>query len=83
VKFFIVISSSARAGRFIRSVKSFVRNNYFVMKKPIKTSMLEYSKIIMKKMSFDKRLFRKEYKKTFNYLTRTEQQSLKEWLQNG
>jgi hypothetical protein len=53
------------------------------MKKPIKTSMLEYSKIIMKKMSFDKRLFRKEYKKTFNYLTRTEQQSLKEWLQNG
>ncbi|MEP6737664.1 MAG: hypothetical protein ABJA70_19225 [Chryseolinea sp.] len=51
--------------------------------KPTKTSMLEYCKIIMRKMSFDKKLFRKEYKKTFRYLTLTEQNSLKLWLREA
>jgi len=45
--------------------------------------MLEYCKIIMKKMSFDKRLFKKEYKKTFQYLTLSDQHRLKQWLREA
>jgi hypothetical protein len=53
------------------------------MEKPAKTTMLEYCKVIMKKMSFDRRLFKKEYRKTFNYLSLTEQQRLKQWLREA
>lgn len=53
------------------------------IRKPTKTSMLEYCKIIMKTISFDKRLFKKEYKKTFNYLTAPEQVVLKQWLREA
>jgi len=45
-------------------------------------SMLEYCKIILSKISFDKKLFRKEYKKTFNYLEPQEHSELKRWLRN-
>jgi hypothetical protein len=45
-----------------------------------KQSMLEYCKIILLKISFDRRLFRKEYRKTFNYLDKNEHGELKKWL---
>ena len=45
-----------------------------------KQSMLEYCKIILVKISFDKRLFRKEYRKTFGYLKPDEHNELKKWI---
>jgi len=45
-----------------------------------KLSMLEYSKIILSKISFDKRLFQKEYKKAFRYLDNNERTALKQWV---
>lgn len=50
------------------------------MKNSAKTNMLEYCKFIMKKMSFNGRLFRKEYRKTFTYLDTTDHHKLKQWL---
>lgn len=46
----------------------------------MKTSMLEYLKIILTKVSFDRRLFRKEYKKSFNQLSDKDIIELKRWL---
>jgi hypothetical protein len=45
-----------------------------------KQSMLEYCKIILLKISFDKRLFKKEYRKTFNYLETNDHNELKKWI---
>ena len=42
--------------------------------------MLEYCKVVLQKISFSKPLFKKEYKKTFKYLTQAEHQELKTWL---
>jgi len=42
--------------------------------------MLEYCKIILVKISFDKRLFKKEYRKTFSYLAPDEHNELKKWI---
>ncbi len=41
--------------------------------------MLEYSKIILTKMSFSKALFRKEYKKAIDILTVDERGQLENW----
>lgn len=46
----------------------------------MKTSMLEYVKTVLNKVSFDKRLFRKEYKKSHNWLTTGEIHELRAWL---
>lgn len=46
----------------------------------MKTSMLEYVKIILAKVSFSKILFRKEYRKSFNWLSKSESQELKAWI---
>lgn len=46
----------------------------------MKTSMLEYTKIILEKVSFDKRLFVKEYKKSILRLHAAEVSALKHWL---
>ena len=43
-------------------------------------NMLEYAKVILSKMSFDKRLFKKEYKKAFKYLNSDERLVLKQWV---
>jgi len=51
-----------------------------MMKKTFTTSMLEYCKIILEKMSFSRKLFMKEYKKTFRYLAPAEHHELKRWL---
>jgi hypothetical protein len=48
-----------------------------------KTSMLEYGKIVLLKISFDRRLFRKEYKKLLRYLAPNEQLELKGWVRGG
>jgi hypothetical protein len=48
-----------------------------------KRTMLEYCKIVLSKMSFNRRLFMKEYKKTFRYLKPYEQHELKKWLRSG
>lgn len=42
--------------------------------------MLEYGKIILLKISFDRRLFRKEYRKILGYLAPNEQRELKGWV---
>lgn len=45
-----------------------------------KTSMLEYCKLVLRKMSFNRSLFKKEYKKTFTYLDPVDHSKLKQWL---
>ena len=55
-----------------------IQLNIFAMKgRNFKQSMLEYCKIILVKISFDRRLFRKEYRKTFSYLDTNEHMELK------
>jgi len=46
----------------------------------MKTSMLEYCKIVLKKVSFNKRLFFKEYRKSRQWLKPQEVSELKDWL---
>ena len=45
--------------------------------------MLEYCKTILQKISFSKPLFKKEYKKTFDYLNEDERVELKKWLRSN
>lgn len=48
----------------------------------MKTSMLEYVKIVLSKVSFDRKLFRKEYKKSLSWLSTNEASELKQWLRS-
>jgi hypothetical protein len=43
------------------------------------TSMLEYTKLILEKVSFDRRLFEKELKKAIRYLVEPELRELERW----
>ncbi len=52
-------------------------NDFFRRHKVVAMSQLEYSKLILEKVSFDKRLFRKEYKK-FCRMLRTSAEDLAE-----
>lgn len=45
--------------------------------------MLEYTKIILRKISFDKKLLFKEYKKAKAFLQPHEVQALRIWLRNN
>lgn len=45
-------------------------------------SMLEYSKTVLKKVSFDAKLFCKELKKAVDLLLPEEVEELKHWLQH-
>ena len=47
-----------------------------------KGSMLEYSKLILSKMTFDKKLFKKELRKAFRYLNREECRLLIDWVRS-
>jgi hypothetical protein len=47
-----------------------------------KCSMLEYSKLVLSKMTFDKKLFRKEVRKAFRYLNVEERRQLIEWVRS-
>ena len=44
------------------------------------SSMLEYSKMVLKKVSFDTKLFCKELKKAISRLLPDEIEALKDWL---
>ncbi|MDX2303346.1 MAG: hypothetical protein NW226_11125 [Microscillaceae bacterium] len=47
------------------------------------SSMLEYCKIILEKMSFDPHLFKKEYRKSLRYLAKHECKELKKWIREN
>jgi alpha-N-acetylglucosamine transferase len=47
-----------------------------------KRSMLDYSKFILSKMFFDRKLFRKELKKAFQYLSADERRELIRWVRS-
>ncbi|MEQ9377655.1 MAG: hypothetical protein RIG68_20885 [Imperialibacter sp.] len=49
----------------------------------MKTSMLEYFKIILGKVSFDRKLLRKEYRKSLARLSKGEAKELKDWAKNN
>jgi hypothetical protein len=50
----------------------------------MKTKFLDYYKIVLDKVSFDNRLFLKEYKKAMNTLRRNKVGHLDNWLrENG
>jgi hypothetical protein len=49
----------------------------------MKKSMFEYTKIILKKVSFDKKLLLKEYKKAKAFLQPHEMQALRIWVRTG
>jgi len=43
-------------------------------------TMLEYTKIILEKVSFDPRIFRKELRKSIKYVSKEEYGQLKFWV---
>lgn len=45
--------------------------------------MLVYCKLILQKMSFSKKLFLKEYRKSLSYLNPEEQLELKKWVRGN
>ncbi len=44
--------------------------------------MLEYCKLVLEKISFNRKLFRREYRKSFRYLEPKEHFELKKWLRS-
>jgi hypothetical protein len=44
--------------------------------------MLEYSKLILEKVSFDPKLFTKEYRKAYNVLNESDRTALYAWCKN-
>lgn len=45
--------------------------------------MLDYCKLVLTSVSFDRKLFKKEYRKALRWLTPPETASLKLWLRNN
>lgn len=48
-----------------------------------KTRMVEYCKNIMQQFTFNRTLFRKEYRKSLQYLNAEDQLELKRWLRSN
>lgn len=48
----------------------------------MKTSMLEYCKLILSKVWFDKKLFWKEYRKSYRFLSKEEFALLTDWVRS-
>lgn len=46
-------------------------------------SMLDYCKLVLQSVRFDKKLFRKEYRKALRWLSPLEAITLKFWLRNN
>lgn len=46
----------------------------------MKTTMLDYVKLILAKVSFDQALFRKEYKKSLAWISEKDVEDLNQWL---
>lgn len=51
--------------------------------KNFKQSMLGYCKIVLRKMSFSKKLFLKEYRKSLTWLNPEERTELKKWVREA
>ncbi|NJN42369.1 MAG: hypothetical protein HC811_09260 [Flammeovirgaceae bacterium] len=49
----------------------------------MKTTMLEYCKMILGKVCFNRRLYRKEFRKSRQWLTESEREELKRWLREN
>lgn len=49
----------------------------------MKTSFLDYYKLILQKVSFDQKLLKKEYSKALNTLNHLESQELEKWTQEN
>ena len=49
----------------------------------MKTSMFDYVKLILAKVSFNRKLFRKEYRKSLKVLSANETSELKAWLRDN
>ncbi|MEO1256824.1 MAG: hypothetical protein AAFY41_18320, partial [Bacteroidota bacterium] len=49
----------------------------------MKTSMFEYSKIILDKVSFNRKLFEREYEKFRTILSKNEHDKLKLWVERN
>jgi hypothetical protein len=45
-------------------------------------SYLEYCQLILRKVSFDRKLFNKEYRKAVRLLSNDQQRALEEWIQS-
>lgn len=45
--------------------------------------MLEYSKLILTKVAFDRKLFKKEFRKAFQHLNRDERGQLIRWIHSN
>lgn len=76
----IKLSISCLPGLRRRSMMIF--KSIAMMKMKFKNSMLEYSKFILSKMTFDRKLFRKEFRKAFRYLNREECRQLIRWVRS-
>lgn len=48
-----------------------------------KQSMLAYCKIVLMKMSFSRRLFLKEYRKSLSWLSPEERNELRQWVRES
>lgn len=46
----------------------------------IKRSMLEYCKLILEKLSFNRRLFFKEYRKSLTFISPEQRPELRRWV---
>ena len=60
----------------------FNQSNITMSERKFKLSMLEYYKVILFKISFDKKSFRKEYKKAIKHLDDGERAALKNWVRS-
>lgn len=53
-----------------------------MMKPKFNSTMLDYSKLILSKMAFDRHLFNKEFRKAFRKLNDEEREQLLTWLRS-
>ena len=88
-KYFSVFTDSLKLIA-LKSVRYYLNHGVGIFKvagrmkrKDFKNSMLGYCKLILEKMSFSKKLFRKEYRKSLSYLNSEEQNELKRWLRGN
>jgi hypothetical protein len=49
----------------------------------MKTTMLDYCKMILQKVSFSRRLFLKEYRKSYRWLNPIEWMHLRQWIKQN
>ena len=71
----MMVTKEAHACGLTVNLRSYLNKVSF-----IPNTMLEYCKTILQKISFSKSLFKKEYRKSFKYLSEGERLELKRWL---